>query len=69
MPVTWSDEKLILLYCPGRVRTHDLPHTVSSNPDRGNIVVLLYTNNNIELTSNIIKSINNNVVSCIVQSV
>ena len=25
MPVTWLDEKLILLYCPGRVRTHDLP--------------------------------------------
>ena len=31
MPVTWSDEKLILLYCPGRVRTNDLPHTVASN--------------------------------------
>ena len=26
-----SDEKLILLYCPGRDRTHDLPHTVASN--------------------------------------
>ena len=33
VPVTWSDEKFILLYCPGRVgvRTHDLPHTVASN--------------------------------------
>ena len=25
------DEKLILLYCPGRDWTHDLPHTVASN--------------------------------------
>ena len=31
MPVTWSDEKLILLYCPVEVRTHDLPHTAASN--------------------------------------
>ena len=31
MPVTWSDEKLILLYCPVGVRTHDLRHTVASN--------------------------------------
>ena len=32
MPVTWSDEKLILLYiAPVGVRTHDLPHTVASN--------------------------------------
>ena len=31
MPVTWSGEKLILLYCPGRARTHDLPHNVASN--------------------------------------
>ena len=31
MPVTWSDEKLILLCCPGRDRTHDLPLTVASN--------------------------------------
>ena len=26
-----SDEKLILLYCPGRDKTHDLLHTVTSN--------------------------------------
>ena len=31
VPVTWSDEKLILLYCPVGDRTHDLPHTVASN--------------------------------------
>ena len=31
MPVAWSDEKLILLYCPVGVRTHDLPHTAASN--------------------------------------
>ena len=31
MPVTWSDEKLILLYCPVGVLTHDLRHTVASN--------------------------------------
>ena len=31
VPVTWSDEKLILLYCPVEVRTHDLPHTAASN--------------------------------------
>ena len=32
MPVTWSDEKLILLYiAPVGDRTHALPHTVDSN--------------------------------------
>ena len=31
MPVTWSDEKRILIYCPAGDRTHDLPHTVASN--------------------------------------
>ena len=31
MPVTWSDEKLIQLYCPGRGSNHDLPRTVTSN--------------------------------------
>ena len=32
MPVTWSDDKLILLYiAPVGVRTHDLPHTAASN--------------------------------------
>ena len=33
MPVTWSDEKLILLYyiAPARDRTHDLPHAAASN--------------------------------------
>ena len=34
MPVTWLDEKLILLYSPGRDRTRDLPHTVASNMDK-----------------------------------
>ena len=33
VPVTWSDEKLILLLyiAPAGDRTHDLPHTVASN--------------------------------------
>ena len=32
MPVTWSDETLILLYiAPVGVQTHDLPYTVASN--------------------------------------
>ena len=30
-----QDEKLILLYCPGRGLTHDLPHTVASNMVNG----------------------------------
>ena len=32
MPVTWSDEKLIILYWD---RTHDLPHAVVSQHDQG----------------------------------
>ena len=35
MTMTWSGEKLILLYCPGRESNSRLPHTVPSNMPLG----------------------------------